>query len=78
MFFVYPEKLPSSMLLEIGYGIALSKRIIIFTPNRSLLPYILENADGIIRNITIHTYTNYNNLLQIVKENGMSLFKPTN
>lgn len=75
MIFVYPRKLPTSMLLEIGYGIALSKRIIIYTPNRDILPFLLKDADGIIKNITIHTYSDYDNLIDSIISNGLAIFK---
>jgi hypothetical protein len=74
MLIIYPRKVPSSTLTEIGYGIALSKKIVIFCPNRKILPYLLQNADGKINNIKIYTYKNKQHLLEIVEGNGMSLF----
>lgn len=41
----YPRQIPTSALMELGFAIALNKRIIIITPNRNLLPYL---AQGIV------------------------------
>lgn len=73
--FIYPEKIASSILTEIGYGIALSKKIIIFTKDRNVLPYMLKEADRVIDNIKIHTFTNYSEISSKIYRNGNAFFK---
>lgn len=47
--------MPSSVLVEIGYAIALMKKTIIFVKQISDLPFMLEKAN--LRNTNIKTYT---------------------
>ena len=42
---IYPQKLASSVLVELGYAIALRRKCIVVTKNRKDLPYILKEAD---------------------------------
>ena len=42
----YPRQIPTSALMELGFAIALSKRIIIITPKRNLLPYLAQGIDS--------------------------------
>jgi len=46
MIIIYPSKIPSSVLIELGYGIALCKRLVVFYNEG--LPYMLEEAGGTI------------------------------
>lgn len=41
----YPFSTPTSALVELGYALALNKRIIIITPDRSKLPYLMREID---------------------------------
>ncbi|KSV63092.1 hypothetical protein N183_36240 [Sinorhizobium sp. Sb3] len=43
--FIIFEKLASSVLVEIGYAIALNKRTVIFCKTRTDLPFLLRRAD---------------------------------
>lgn len=36
----YPEKIPTSALIELGFAIAYEKRIIIITPHKHILPFL--------------------------------------
>lgn len=74
MLVIYPRKLSSSSLLEIGYGIALSKKIVVFCPKREVFPYMFQSADKKINNINIIEYKNINEICQTIKKNGMTLF----
>ena len=72
--FILPKKVASSILMEIGYAIALSKNTLIFTHGRKSLPYMLQQADKAIPNIRIYEYKEFKEVLSLVKGNGMSLF----
>ncbi|MCR4682745.1 MAG: hypothetical protein K5647_05360 [Clostridiales bacterium] len=42
----YPEKIPTSALIELGFAIALEKIIIIITPKISMLPYLAQGVSS--------------------------------
>lgn len=68
--FLYPEKAASSTLMEIGYAIALSKNMIIYTKSRSELPFMLQHADKVIANLKIYEYEKFSDFLKYVSQNG--------
>jgi hypothetical protein len=68
--FVYPCKIASSILVEMGYAIALSKHTTIFARNRKDLPFMLEQADVAISNIKIYDYNDIDDIKKIIKSNG--------
>ncbi len=72
---VYPKPLPSSVLIEIGYAIALSKRIVIFCKGKEDLPFMLREANATISNLKIDEYQTYEDILNTVKSNKMALFE---
>jgi hypothetical protein len=72
MLVIYPRNLPSSSLVENGYGIALSKRMVIF--HREDLPYILAEAGGEIQNIKTYSFKEYKEIEEIIASNGMTIF----
>lgn len=74
LLFIYPEKITSSVLTEIGYGIALSKKIIIFTHSRNALPYMLRESDKVISNLKIYTYERYGDIIHKIETNGPAFF----
>lgn len=69
---IYPEALTSSVLVEIGYAMALSKKIIVFVRERDNLPYILQEADKSIGNINVYTYTDVQEIIDRIVSNGPS------
>jgi hypothetical protein len=58
--------------VEIGYGLSLCKKIVIFY--RDKLPYILEEAGETISHIKTYKYDNFNEIQKIVTMNGMDIF----
>jgi hypothetical protein len=68
--FLYPEKSASSVLLEMGYAIALSKKTKIFTRRRSELPFMLQKADQSIRSLLIFQYRSIDNILNQIRGEG--------
>lgn len=76
MVIVYPENVPSSSLVEIGYGIALCKRMVIFYKEK--LPYILEEAGENIEHVKTYKFDDFSEIDNIITSNGMSLFEGDN
>ena len=72
MIVIYPKNVPSSVLVEVGYGLALSKKTVIFY--RDSLPYILEDAGTKIPHIDSRKYENYQDIMNIIESNGKQLF----
>lgn len=72
---IYPKKIPSSALIESGYGIALSKKMVIFYNAKEGLPYMLESADKYIPNINTYQFVAYTEIEQLIESDGMVLFE---
>jgi len=53
---IYPIKTITSAFVEIGYAMALQKKVHIFVKKREDLPFILQNSDNAYKNICIHEY----------------------
>lgn len=73
MLFIYPWKNASSALVEMGYGIALSKRMVVFYNEG--LPYIMDEAGVSINNIKTYSFSTYDKIFSIIERNGMDLFE---
>lgn len=72
MIIIFPQNIPSSVLVEIGYGIALCKKTVIFY--RDKLPYILEDAGETINHVKTYRYNRFDEIESIVAKNGMDMF----
>ncbi len=72
---VYPEPLPSSALVEVGYALCLAKRCMIFCPSRETLPFLLQHAEAAFSNVRIHTYDQPDDILTLLKRNRHKLFE---
>jgi hypothetical protein len=76
---IYPRKASSSTLVEIGMALAFKKDIVIFAKNPDDLPFLLRRAanasnyDG-LPHIGIYSYQNFDDLINIVRSDGSSLF----
>lgn len=71
---IYPTPIPSSVLMEIGYALALSKNIIVFTKNRRALPFMLREANT-LPFIQIHEYTDLEEIKTFIERNASTIFK---
>lgn len=71
--FIYPKKTPSSVLVEIGYAIALLKRTIIFVKKRDSLPFMLQQADRRNSCIKIYTYNKFSDIIDLIEKEGRVL-----
>ncbi|MGI3166835.1 TIR domain-containing protein [Pseudooceanicola sp. 200-1SW] len=72
--FVIFASLPSSVLIEIGYAVALNKPILIFCKKREDLPFLLRKADYQIRNLNIYEVSDYSEAEDIFDKDGDALF----
>ena len=72
MIIIYPECLPSGVLVEIGYGLALCKKMVIFYRNK--LPFILGDVTGTISHIKTYKYNEFNDIQDEIIRNGMDIF----
>ena len=75
MLVLYPQSIPSSVLIEIGYGLALCKKTVIFYRNN--LPYILKDAGSSVSHLETRQYRSFEDIKQIIEKNGKRLFEPT-
>ena len=69
---IYPRKMPSSVLIELGYGIALTKKTLVFYHEE--LPYLVKEAAQVINHVHTYRYDNYDDLLNYLYRNVRSIF----
>lgn len=74
---IYPRPVASSALAELGYAIALNKKIIIFTlkRNRSRLPYFLQDGEKSFPNVKIYDYKNDEDVIRKIEKNGKTFLR---
>jgi len=71
---IYPQRLASGVLVEIGYALALNKPTIIFVKNRQDLPYLLNHLHG-FRDVEIYDYKNLHDIKNMIVKNGCTFLK---
>lgn len=69
---LYSHQIPTSILIETGYGIALTKQILIFY--KEGLPYMLEEAGETISHIRTFKYNEFEEIEKYLLKNGKTLF----
>ena len=72
---IYPKKLPTSALIELGWAMVMNKPIIIFSKGRDELPYLMKNADSIYKNIAIYEYKKSSDIQKRFSANKRKLFE---
>ena len=73
MVVIYPRKIPSSVLVEVGYGIALSKKVVIFFQEG--LPFVLQGVTDVIRHVRTYEFKEFEDIRRIILDNEMELFE---
>lgn len=73
MVVIYPWKIPSSVLVEMGYGIALYKKMVVF--HREGLPFVMQGATGVIPHVRTYEFKEFEDISRIIIDNEMELFK---
>lgn len=69
---IYPKGVPSSVLVELGYGIALKKGIAIF--HKGQLPFLLEKSGEAIPHVYTLQYNDFAEINKIILSNGRDIF----
>lgn len=65
----YPQKVSSSALIELGYAIAERKKILILSPKKEILPYLVPGLDKVYNNVTINIEKySEKNILRVIKK----------
>lgn len=72
---IYPKKIATSALIELGWAMAHKKPIIIFTKSRDDLPFLAKNADAVFSNIRIYEYKTSSDINNKFSANGAKLFE---
>lgn len=71
---IYPEKIVTSCLVEIGYAICLNLPCILFVRDRNDLPYNLKELGQIKNNVLIYIYSDTNSIKNIIRKRGNDIF----
>lgn len=72
---VYPQRLASSVLMEVGYAFRCRKPIVIFTKNRNDLPFLAQGLQSASSSVRVYEYEDINSLTHQIRSNGRSLFQ---
>jgi hypothetical protein len=71
---IYPKKLATSALIELGWAMVMNKPIVIFTKDRRELPYLMKNSDSVYKNIAIYEYKTSSDIQKKFSTHKRSLF----
>ncbi len=71
---IYPTKVASSVLVEIGYAISKGKKCIIIVKEREDLPFLLQEADKRITDLKIYEVKKMEDIGTFLKRNRKGLF----
>ena len=76
---IWPERLPSSSLVEAGMAIALGKDCVFFVRDRKHLPFLLRGAPGASRqdglpSVKIYEYDDFDDIVTRMKNDGKAIF----
>lgn len=65
---LYPQRVVSSALIELGYALAKEKKILIISSDKNALPYMALELDKIYHNVTIkYSKFTFHNLFDYIK-----------
>ena len=72
---IYPEKLASSSLIELGYAIAINKNIVMCSDDIHTLPFLARGFNECFDNICFVEYPNLDRLLEMLTQTHDTYFK---
>lgn len=72
---VYPEKLPTSALIELGYALATSKNIVMCSDDIHTLPFLARGFNETFENVNFIEYKDNQQLLEILTQTHDNYFK---
>lgn len=65
----YPEAVPTSALIELGYALRDRDNIVIATKNKKVLPFLARGLSDINENVRVIECNDVSHLIEILKEN---------
>lgn len=68
---IYPERIASSVLVEVGYAMCLKKKCLIYTKNRDELPFLIRTADNVFKRVKIVEYPQSSDIPVLLKQSGL-------
>jgi hypothetical protein len=71
---IYPEKLPTSALIELGYALAGNKNIIMCSDNIHTLPFLARGFNETFKNVSFIEYSDTSHLLNILTQTHDTYF----
>lgn len=71
---LYPAALPSSALIELGYALALNKKIAVFAERGADLPLVLKGLSVPLPNLHKHEVDRIADTVEVVHQNGSFVF----
>lgn len=72
---LYTDNVPSSVIAEIGYCVALQKRVVLFVKEDIELPYMLHAFEISLPFVTVHKYKNTNEIIKMIEKNQKNLLR---
>ena len=72
---LYTDNVPSSVIAEIGYCVALQKRVVLFVKDNLELPYMLHAFEISLPFVTVHKYKNTNEIIKMIEKNQKNLLR---
>jgi|GEM_PF-3476466 len=72
---IYPEKLATSALIELGYALAARKNIIMCSDNLHTLPFLARGFNETFKNVSFIEYKDNKQLLSILTQTHDTYFK---
>lgn len=72
--FYYPISTPTSAILELGYALRDEDNILILTPNKEILPFLVRGLNEISNKVRIVEFTDTEHILSIIRTSHQSYF----
>lgn len=72
---LYTDDVPSSVIAEIGYCVALQKRVVLFVKEDVELPYMLHAFEISLPFVTVHKYKNTDQIIRTIEKNQKNLLR---
>lgn len=70
---LYPARIASSALIEVGFALALGKPVVIAVTNRDDLPFLLRSAGQALKRVRIYDCDNLDSFLKLIRKHGSAL-----
>lgn len=68
---IYPGRIASSVLVEVGYAMCLKKKCLFFAKKRDDLPFLLRTADKVFQRVSIIEYGNSSDIPELLKQHRL-------